>query len=81
MEAQRITFEVPDTLTAQRLLALAEALPGVTQVQEVPTGEWDSLPADLRAELEQALAEADRGEGISWEEFEQKISTLYPELK
>jgi len=81
MAALRITFEVPDSTTAQQLLALAAGLPGVSPVSDAKTEEWDLLPPDLRAELEQALEEVERGEGIPWEEFERQLSERYPELK
>ena len=39
--------------------------------------EWDNLPEDVKAGIMEGLEQADRGEGISHEEFKKKFSKWF----
>lgn len=49
-------------------------------VQDIPAAEEEELDPELLAELDAAIAEADRGEGIPYEEFRRQMIELERKL-
>ena len=42
---------------------------------------WKGLPDEVKADIQAGIAEADRGEGITWEAFKQQHSQWFPKLE
>jgi hypothetical protein len=55
----------------------------ITQKPEIKgeTLEWDELPEEVRNDIDQALLESERGEGIPHEKVMKTINEKYPEYE
>ena len=55
----------------------------ITQKAEVKEKEeiWDELSEEIRKDINEALLESERGEGIAHEEVVKEIKTKYPEYE
>ncbi len=55
----------------------------LTQKTEIgeETEKWEDLPEEVRKDIDEAIMEADRGEGIPHEQVMQTIKEKYPEYE
>ena len=76
-----LTLHVPEEADAEAIRRyLAEAYPAVAVEEAEAPERWEDLHPELRANLELALAQAERGETLSAEEFDAFHSKLADEL-